>query len=93
MVIELKTELEVGWLEDELMRIFEVLCCQCCVRREFGLCLTAIVWIVRLCVAYSIELIMKCLNVLRANSLPFYVIKFRLASESEFEKGSFHHCN
>ena len=39
--------------------------------------------------AYSAELVRKCLNVLRANSLSFYVIKFDLASESEFEKGSF----
>ena len=62
-------------------------------RRELGLCLTAIVWIVRSCITYSIELIMKCLNVLRANSLPFYVIKFHLASEGEFEKESFHICN
>ena len=44
-------------------------------------------------VAYFAELIMKCLNVLRANSLPFYVIKFHLASEGEFEKESFHGCS
>ena len=43
--------------------------------------------------AHSAELIMKCLNVLRENSLPFYVIKLHLASEGEFEKGSFHGCN
>ena len=41
---------------------------------------------------YSAELIMKCLNVLRANSISFYVIKFHLASEREFEKGSFDGC-
>ena len=39
--------------------------------------------------AHSAKLIMKCFNVLRVNSLSFYVIKFDLASESEFEKGSF----
>jgi len=61
------------------------------VRREFGLCLTAIVWIARPCVASSVEFIMKCLNVLLVNSIPFYVIKFHLASECE--KGSFHVCN
>jgi len=36
---------------------------------------------------------MKCLNVLRGNSLPFYGIKFLVASEGEFEKGSFYVCN
>jgi len=63
------------------------------VRREPGYCLTGIVWIVRPCAAYSVEIIMKCLDVLRANSLPFYVIKFHLMSEGEFEKESFHICN
>ena len=43
--------------------------------------------------AYSAELIMKYLNVLRANSLPFYIIMIHLVSEGEFEKGSFHVCN
>ena len=57
--------------------------------REPGLCITAIVWIARLCVAYSAELIIKCLNVLRVNHLPFYVIKFHLASEGELEKKVF----
>ena len=61
-------------------------------RRAPGLCLTAIMWITRAFVAYSTELIMKCLNVLHANSLPFYVIRFHLVSEGEFEKGSFHGC-
>ena len=31
---ETKAELVVGWLEDELMRVFEVPCGRCCVRRE-----------------------------------------------------------
>jgi len=44
-------------------------------------------------VAYSTELIMKCLNVLRANSISFYVIKFHLVSKGDFKKGSFHICN
>jgi len=44
-------------------------------------------------VAYSAELVRKCLNMLRANSLPFYVNKFHLASEGEFEKKSFHGYN
>ena len=43
--------------------------------------------------AYSAELIRKCLNVLRANSLSFYVIKFHLVSEGEFEKESFQACH
>jgi len=34
MVIELKTEMVVGWLKVGLMRVFEVLCGRCCVRRE-----------------------------------------------------------
>jgi len=42
---------------------------------------------------YSAELIIKCLNVLYANPLPFYVIKFHLTSKGEFEKESFHGCN
>jgi len=63
------------------------------VKREPRLCLTTIKWIVMPSVAYYVELIMKCLNVFRANSLPFYVIKFRLVSEGEFEKGSFHIYN
>ena len=61
-------------------------------RREARLCLTAIVCIARPYMVYSAELIMKCLNVLRANSLPFYVIKFYLVSEVVFEKGSFDGC-
>jgi len=60
------------------------------VRREPGLFLTAIVWIARPCVAYSVELIMKYFNILRAKSLPFYVIKFRLARNGVLEKESFH---
>jgi len=52
--------------------------------------LTAIVWIARPCVAYSVELIMKYFNILRAKSLPFYVIKFRLARNGVLEKESFH---
>ena len=55
--------------------------------------LTIIVWIARLCVAYSVDLIIKYLNVLRANSLPFYSINFHLTSEGELEKGSFHVYN
>ena len=43
--------------------------------------------------AYSAKLIIKCWNVLRANSLPFYVSKFHLAREGEFEKESFDGCN
>jgi len=31
---EIEAELVVGWLEIELMRVFEVLCGRCCVRRE-----------------------------------------------------------
>ena len=42
---------------------------------------------------YSGKLIMKCLNVLRTNSFSFYVIKFCLLSEGEFEKEIFHGCN
>jgi len=44
-------------------------------------------------VASSAELVRKSLNVLRANSLLFYIIKFHLASEGEFKKGSFQGCN
>ena len=62
-------------------------------RREPGLCLTVIVEIARPCVACSAELIKKCLNVLRTNFLPFYVIKLHVASEGEFEKESFYGCN
>ena len=43
--------------------------------------------------AYSAELVRKCLNVLRAESLQFYVIKFHLASKGEFKKESFQGCN
>ena len=39
--------------------------------------------------AYSAELIMKCLNVLRANSLSFYVTKIHFASKGEHEKKVF----
>ena len=49
---EIETKLLVGWLEVQLMSAFEVLCGQCCVRREPGLCLTAILWIARQCVAH-----------------------------------------
>jgi len=48
-----------GWTDEN----FEVLCSRCCVRREPGLCLIAIVWITWPCVAYSAEFIIKCLNV------------------------------
>jgi len=44
-------------------------------------------------VAYSPKLVRKCLNVLDANSLQFYVIKFHLASEGEFKKESFQGYN
>ena len=50
-------------------------------------------WIARLCVTYSAELIMKCLNVLRAKLSFLYVIKFYLVSEGVFEKEGFHDCN
>ena len=43
--------------------------------------------------AYFAELIMKYLNVLHANSLPFHVIKLHLASEGEFEQEGFCDCN
>jgi len=47
---KIKIELVVGWLEVELMRVSRELCCQCCVMREPGLSLTAIMWIVSSCV-------------------------------------------
>ena len=31
---EIETELVVGWVQVELMRVFKVLCGRCCVRRE-----------------------------------------------------------
>jgi len=34
---EIEIELIVGWLEVELMRVFEVLCGRCCIRKEPGL--------------------------------------------------------
>ena len=34
---EIEAELVVGWLEVELMRVFNVRCGQCCLRREPGL--------------------------------------------------------
>ena len=43
--------------------------------------------------AYFAELIMKYLNVLRANSPSLYVTKFHLVSEGEFEKEDFRGCN
>ena len=62
-------------------------------RKAPGLCLTAIVWIARPCVDYSTELIMNFLNVLRANALSFYTIKFHFAIVGEFDKESFHGYN
>jgi len=34
---EIETELVVGWFEVELMRVFEILCGRCYMRREHGL--------------------------------------------------------
>ena len=53
------------------------------------MCLTAIVWIARPCVAYSTELIMKCLNVLRANPLPFMSLSFILRVRVSLKKELF----
>jgi len=33
--------------------------------------ITAIVWIAKPCVAHRLEMIMKCLNVIRVNPFPF----------------------
>jgi len=78
-----------GWINES----FEVLYGRCCMRREPGLCLPAIVWIARPCVAYFTELIMKRLNVLHANPPSLYVIKLHLTSEGGLEKEGFHGCN
>ena len=43
--------------------------------------------------AHSVELITKCLNVLRANPHSLFVIEFHLTSEGEFEKEGFRGCN
>ena len=74
-----------GWTNEN----FEVLCSRCCARRESGLCLTTIVWIARLCVANSAELIMKCLNELRTNSLTFVSLSFILRVRVSLKKKIF----
>jgi len=54
--MKFEIELVVGWPEVELMRVLRFFVVGVCVRRESGLCLTAIVWIARACVAYFAKL-------------------------------------
>ena len=68
---EIETELIVRWLEVELIRVFEVPCGRSCVRREPELFLTAIVWIVRPCVAHSAKLNYEMFECVTCKSLPF----------------------
>ena len=74
-----------GWTNQS----FKVPCGRCCVRTEPGLHLTAIVWIARPCVAYSTELIMKCLNLLLVNPLPFMSLSFILWARVSLKKKVF----
>jgi len=74
-----------GWINEN----FEVLCGLCYVRREPRLWLSAIMWITRPCVAYSTEFIMKCLNVLSANPLPFMPLSFILRVRVSLKKKVF----
>ena len=52
--------------------------------------LTAIVWIVRPCVAHCDELIMKCLNVLYVDPFPFHVLKLHYVHQGEIFKEGFY---
>ena len=52
--------------------------------------LIAIVWIVRPCVAYCDELIIKCLNVIDVDPFPFHVFKLHYMHKGEIFKEGFH---
>ena len=58
-------------------------------KREPGLCLTAIMWIARLCAAYSAESTIKYLNVLRTNPQPFMSLSFILRAKVSLKKKVF----
>ena len=73
---DIETELVVRWLEVELMRVFEVLCCRCCVRTEPRLWLTAIVWIAMSCVAYSVKLNYEVFECVTCEPFPFMSLSF-----------------
>ena len=60
------------------------------VRRELGCELTAIVWIARPRVAHCAELIMKCLNVIHVDHLPFHVLQLHYVHKGEIFKEGFH---
>jgi len=68
---KIETELVVGWLEVELMRVFEVHCGRCCVRKEPRLLLTIIVWILRSYVAYPAKLNYEVFECVTYEPLPF----------------------
>ena len=57
---------------------------------EVWLVITAIVSIARPCMAYCIEMIMKCLNVIYVDPLPFQVLKLHSVHKGEFFKERFH---
>jgi len=73
MVMELETEVVVGWFELEL-RVVRGPVVGCYVRRVWVV-ITAILWIARPCVAHYIEIIMKCFNVLYVNPSPFILLR------------------
>ena len=51
--------------------------------------LTAIVWIMRPCVAHYDELIMECLNVIHVDAFPFHVLKLHYVHKGEIFKKDF----
>ena len=59
-------------------------------RRVPGLCLIAIVWITRPCVAYSTKLNYEVFGCVTYKTLPFYFVKHYRVCEGEFEKEGFH---
>jgi len=81
---KIETELVVGWLKVELMRVFKVLYGRCCVRREPRLLLTAIMWIVRLCVAYSAKLNYGVFECVTCEPLPFMSLSLIMCVRVEF---------
>jgi len=86
---EIGIELVGGWLGVELMRVFEVFCDRCCVRREPGLWLQSCglwghAWLILL------SWIMKGFNVLHVNPFPSMSLSFVLCVRVKFQKRRFY---
>jgi len=82
-------ELVVGWFEERIMSV-RGLVVRCKWGGRLGCELTAIVWIVRPCVAHYVEMFMKCLNVICVNPFPVVRLKCKVCERVMFWQRIFH---